>query len=44
MGDSEREMKLRTILGFGMIILNLKESFGIGRKREENPFLFDIKL
>ena len=44
MGGSDRNMQRGTILNFGMNILNLKGSLGKGTTREENPYLFDVKL
>ena len=43
MGASDRDMQRGTTLVFGMNILNLKGSLGKGTKREENPYLFEVK-
>ena len=44
MGASERDIQRGTILIFGLNILNFKGSHEKGTKREENPYLFDVKL
>ena len=44
MGASDRDMQWGTTLVFGLNILNLKGSLGKGTKREENPYLFDVKI
>ena len=44
MGASNRDMQQGTILVLGMNILNLKGYLGKENKREENTYLFDVKL
>ena len=44
MGSSVIDMQRGRILVIAMNILNLKGSLGKGTKREENTYLFDVKL
>ena len=44
MGATDRDMQREKILVFGINILNLLGSLGKGPKREEKPYLFDVKI